>query len=279
MSCNSRVFAPEKTPEDLALGKFVDDATYEVYNQGAQSSLYRLWIPDGVQPRAVLALSRGGGASGLEMVELPEWRDYARKEGLALLGTYTRTSTEAGAHNLLVALHEMAEEYNIPELNSAPILLRGFSSGGRFSHDFAHFQPERTLAFANLMGTVNEVDMIMPPGLFIIGAKDLESRNVAIKNVFLKQRSLNAIACLSIDRLAAHGVEQNDDLVRSFFSAILSEKLSTSPPKQLQITTMPLGNNELKEVYAYTDYPYEIETASALINDAFKILWQEFEQR
>lgn len=279
VSCNSEISVPEPDPDKNTVGNFIDDWTFEVFLESGSSSIFSLWIPDGITPKALLVLSRGGGTSGLDMVHLKEWQDYALQENLALLGTYTRASSEDGSRNLNIALANFAKERNIDQLEDLPILLRGFSSGGRFSHDYASIYPNKTLAFADIMGPVQELDAELPPGLFILGGNDNASRNELIKNAFLKQRNLNGLACLSIDRLGYHDTGDNDELVRVFFSAMLEKSLDGLTITKLNIEEMNLGSNSFKETYSFDEYPYDKVEASCLINEAFKTKWLEFEQR
>jgi|GEM_PF-5228164 len=47
---------------------------------------------------------------------------------------------------------KIAEKNNVPEIATLPFLLRGYSAGGVFAHNFSTYQPDRSVAFVDIMG-------------------------------------------------------------------------------------------------------------------------------
>ena len=237
---------------------------------------FKLWVPENVRPKAILVLSIGGGANGTNLVDAKEWRDYANKEGLALLGIHLTVSFDIAPSVLLKGLGKITKARNIEYVSDLPFLLRGHSFGGVFSQVFAAQYANRTVGFANIKGSASESGQKMPPGLLIIGDKDLEYRRTTIKESFLLQRKNKNITCLAIALNSGHSVDKSDPLIRAFFTAILKKRLVNGQLIDLKEEDMLLGSLDNFETHTFAKYPYNKEIATCLIDDDFKNTWLQF---
>lgn len=267
----------KREPASFVRGEFLDDWTYNVFVEEGRNTAFRLWIPENTTPRAILVLAPGNASSGLTMVNLTEWREYAKKEQLAVIGSYATSSSDNNNNNLIYALEQISNKQALPNLLNLPFLLRGHSSGGGFAYHFAAGFPNKTLAYSNIKGSLSNYNFAMPPGLLIIGAKDLPQRNKYITEGFYSQRVQKSLICLATERLGEHGVGDNDELVRTFFTEILKTRFNTNNELiDISIENTFLGNNETNIVLDYKNYLTEKDSASVLVTEKFKNEWLIF---
>ncbi len=257
-------------------GYFADDWKYVFNMNEPDQNAFRLWLPEDIIPRAVIVLAPGNASDGTNLVNHIDWQEFARNEKVALLGAFVRSDTEIAATNLLIALNEISKERNIEYISDLPLLLRGHSHGGRFSYEFANFHPKKVVAFANIKGPLENTSTDLPPGLFIVGEKDLVARNETIKNAFLSQREKKNVICYAEELGGGHGVGDADDLVRVFFSSVLKKRLINGELIDLNEEEEILANIDNFEAYSYANYPYNKEEAACLIDDDFKIAWLQY---
>jgi hypothetical protein len=257
---------------------FLNEWKYEILMaDGAERNAFRLWIPDGVSPRAILILAPGNASDGTGLVENHQWKEFAIKEKVALLGVHVASDTETAAQNLIRVLGIITKERGVEHIADLPFLLRGHSHGGRFSHLFSSYFPKRTLAYSNIKGTLTEVTSKLPPGLFIVGEHDLASRNKAIEDEFFNQRNLKGIVAYAFEPGGYHGVGDADDLIRPFFSSILKTRLdSNGVIIDLKEEDFLLANNTTFEVLDYNNYSYKKEEATCILDEDFKNAWLDF---
>lgn len=265
-------------PDDPAQGRFLDDWTYDVFLTSSSSkNTYKLWIPEGAVPRGILVLTPGGLANGINMVKDQKWQEYAKKENLALLGAYVNGDYSTSASNLRLAIREIAKARELDYLNDLPFLLRGHSSGGGFSYAFAQAYKRSTIAWSNIKGRMRTHDVALPPGLYIVGEKDLEDRNSSILAAFRHQRQLEAVACYAQEPEVGHSEGNSDVLIKAFFSAVLSKSLSTDGTiETLLQEDLLLADNDSLQVYPYLDYPGDKSLASCIVDDSFARDWTDF---
>lgn len=257
-------------------GAFIDDWTYEFFTQNSTFAKFKLWVPKNVKPKAILVLSIGGGANGTNLVDAKEWRDFANKEGVALLGIHLTVSFDIAPNTLLRGLGKITKARNIEYVSDLPFLLRGHSFGGVFSQVFAAQYESRTVGFANIKGSASESAQKMPPGLLIIGDKDLEYRRSIINESFLLQRKNKNITCLAVAPNSGHSVDNSDPFIRGFFTAILKKRLVNGKLIDLKEEDMLLGKLDNFETYTFAKYPYSKEGAACLIDEDFKNEWIKF---
>lgn len=257
-------------------GFFITPWKYEFNVPEPNKNAYRLWIPENVIPRGILVLSPGNASDGTNFVDDPDWQAYAIKEQLALVGTYVRIESSIASDNLILAIDLICKNNQIESISNLPFLLRGHSSGGVFSYNFASFYPSRTLVYTNLKGTLQKTATKLPPGLLIVGENDLEIRNNSILEVFQEQRSLGAITCFAVEPNGGHGVGDVDLLVRAYFSAILQKSLINKSIEEIDETKIYLGNNSDFSYNNFNDYLGDKLKASCLIDATFALEWYNF---
>ncbi|WP_188599367.1 hypothetical protein [Polaribacter pacificus] len=275
-SCSKQLSDSDERPP-IEKGEFVNDWEYRFFMQEPDQNAFKMWIPEGVSPRAILVLSTGGANDGRYLADDEKWQAYATKERLAIIGTYVRSTTSEASFNLLYALDEICKRNTIEEVSKLPILINGFSHGGVFSYQFSLQHPDRTLAFSNIKGSMSPSSSASPPGLLIVGDKDLASRNATIKNTFLSLRSQGSIVCYAADPNGYHSVDdKTNDLVRSFFTAILKKRLVNNKIVTIDKTSLYLGSLSTFKTYPYSAYPEDRATASSLIDEDFTTAWINF---
>lgn len=262
---------------ELIVGQFLNDWEFSFFLEEPNQNAFKLWIPEGVSPRAILVLSTGGANDGRFLADDVKWQAYANKEKLAIMGVFVRSGTELASYNLLLALDKICAKNNLPEVSKLPLLLRGFSHGGVFSYRFSELYPDRTLAYSNIKGSLTPISKKLPPGLLIVGGQDVASRNATIKNAFLTQRALGGIVCYAVDQNAFHSVnDETDDVVRAFFTAVLKKRLLNNSIAEIDESTIFLGNTTTLQSYSYSTYPDDKSVASCIIDQDFNTFWLNF---
>jgi hypothetical protein len=273
-----QVVEEQTSPEK---GRFLDDWTYDVFieNNDVYKNTYKLWIPEGIEPRAILVLSVGGLGNGTNMVKNLAWKSFAKEEQLALLGTYVGPDFIESAENLRLAVRQIAKARGLEKIVELPYLLRGHSSGGIFSYVFAQEYKYSTLAWANIKGSMTSIDDALSPGLFIVGENDLESRNQSIESAFNAQRESGAFSAFALEPNVGHGGGEADPLIREYFSGILNKTLDNNGDIiSIDSSEILLGNNQTLEIWSYPEYPGNKQEASCLIDSVFAKYWLEFQQ-
>ena len=261
------------------VGEFIDDWTFEVFMDPESSSskaVFRLWIPEGITPKNILVLAPGGFGNGIGLVNHKEWQDYAKKEGLALLGVYVTSTSSASVNALFTGLKNISIKREVGYVNDLPFLLRGFSSGGRFAYTFSSKYPHKTVAFANIKGLIPNSDQISKSisELIIVGEMESIERIEHLKSVFSSSRRDNKICCFAIEPNEGHSLGDSDQLVRDFFSSVLKERLILGGSYSEE--NLFLGNIETFEYSVFSDYQNDKEKASCLIDKNFAVKWADF---
>ncbi len=277
ISCSSD--EPIKVVPPKESGEFLNDWTYEVFvdPEFSQSkAVFKLWIPEGITPKYIIVLAPGGFGNGIDLVTRKLWQDYARENKVALLGVYVTSTSPTYTNALLTALNKITKERGVSYVNDLKFLLRGYSSGGRFSYVFASSYPNKTIAVANIKGLLWYEEKMSKniAELIIVGKKESEARIESLKTVFETSRENNKICCFAIEPNWGHGIGDSDQLVRDFFSAVLDKKRISKEP--LTEKNSYLGNMQTLEYSPFSDYLYNKEIASCLIDENFSIKWVDF---
>ena len=285
-SCSKGSTPPELDIDpDFVRGKFINDWAYQVFPNGADgfdSALFSMWIPSNTSPRAILVISPGSGSTSLGDVNLKEWQDYAIQENLALIGLQIKPNASATVSSnmfaLLYALKELTTKNNIESLNDLPFLFTGFSAGGRLSYNYALDKKDRTIAYANIKGFMTEVNSneTTVPGLIIVGEQEGLQRIESIKKAFYSQRKNENVTSFAIEPNSGHSIDNSNNLVRAFFSAVLKKRLVSNELVDLTENEVLLANYDNKETYTFANYPYDKEKAVCLIDTEFKNFWLNF---
>jgi pimeloyl-ACP methyl ester carboxylesterase len=213
---------------------------------------FRFWSPEGNRLlRAILVLVPGSNGDGRPLTEEPEWRGFAQKHDLALVGCqftdrphenmfmeqYALASAGSG-QALLEALSFFSRHTRHSEVDTLSLLLWGHSAGGQFNYEFACWKPARVLAFVVNKGGVYYTHAAplatrQVPGLFFIGEKDLEFRKMSVYGIYAVNRRARALWTLAVEPDTGHEEGKTRQLALAFFEAILPLRLpgSSSSPK------------------------------------------------
>lgn len=275
-SCDSNTPQNNEIEEIREKGELIDDWTFKFFMELPNQNTFRLWVPENTTVKAILVLATGGAGNGTGLVNSHEWQEYARKEKLALLGVHVNSDLSVASSNLLFALNKITKARNLEYIASLPVLLRGFSHGGRFSHEFASNYKEKTIAYASIKGSIGVTISKLPPGLLITGSEDLPSRNQSIIKAFLSLRKVKAFTCFAEEPNIGHNTGNSDALIRAFFTAVLNKRLKNSELIALDESNYLLGNNATFQYSEYNIYTQNIEKASCLLDEEFAVTWQNF---
>jgi len=128
---------------------------------------------------------------------------------------------------LFYALKELTTKNNITEANDLPFLFNGFSEGGKFSYGYSLNQKNRTIAFANIKGYMIDdgISVNTVPGLIIVGENEGSQRVLNVQNAFYLFRRNENVMSFAIEPNSGHSIDNSNDLVRAFFSAVLKKRL------------------------------------------------------
>ncbi len=292
-----------KSAITLLIISFVSSAafadTYEttaepgnVYNIAA----FKLWHnPDIKKIRGILMLNPGSNGDGRGMVDDEYWQDFANKHDLALMGTYLTDHMhpnmmiedyikvgEGSGKAILDAIDHFADQSGHEELSYAPFLLWGHSAGGELNYEIAAWIPERVIAFVVNQGgyyysSVPPEETRKTPGLFLVGLKDLPSRNTMIKGMYLTNRRAGALWTLAEEKNVAHEVIGGRDLAVSFYEEVMDKRLqenalgykSLKPVTEEDGITGNIYNHKIESVDT-------LEKSAWLVSEKFADHWQKF---
>jgi pimeloyl-ACP methyl ester carboxylesterase len=217
---------------------------------------YRIWIPDGVQIiRGLIVKQHGchGDAStemGLAHANDLQWQALALKHQLALVGSkrpvfelcdgkINRSSDDV----LLVALRNLAEKSNHPEIEKIPWALWGHSGGADWGMYMLQKYPNRTIAVIAmrsggillshskpselLTSTINPA-VLEVPVLFAVGEKDphVEESLELPKKVFNRYRKAGAPWAIAVEADAGHESTDTRLLAIPYLDTILTARLT-----------------------------------------------------
>jgi pimeloyl-ACP methyl ester carboxylesterase len=148
------------------------------------------------QPKAAVVICPGFNSTGEEFSSDPAWVAFAKEQRLGLLVLSFATDPKivpnrgyffpaSGSGNIV--LEAVRKVYG----RDLPLLLYGFSSGARFTHQFAEWQPGRVRGWvAVACSTWSQTRHVFdPPGLIACGALDDTKYQSSLKH-FRAGRSL-----------------------------------------------------------------------------------------
>jgi pimeloyl-ACP methyl ester carboxylesterase len=132
-------------------------------------------------PKAVLILSPGCNGNGESLVRSPSWKEFARRNHLALVGL-SFASPEKAIHDgtgYYYASKGSGDKFleGIRKIygKDLPLLLYGFSGGAHFTSRFEEWAPSRVIAWcADSAGwwDVPQPSGVSPPGIVACGEND-----------------------------------------------------------------------------------------------------------
>jgi hypothetical protein len=232
-------------PDDIIVEKTMPPG--EHYNIAS----FRLWYPRGLErARGIVVLVSGSNQDGRGLAEDWSWQQFAKRNGLALLGCYFTDyqplldeeyaqAVLGSGQAMLDAITAISQETERCEIADAPLLMWGFSAGGQYDYAFACFAPERVIGFVvNKGGFYHPVpapsETWRVPSLMFIGADDLQRRIDAINAAYSSGRSQGAPWALAVEPDVAHDWGGSVALSRLFFEGILPLRLPPEGGQALQ---------------------------------------------
>ena len=212
---------------------------------------FRWWHPAETRLlRGVVVLVPGSNADGRAQVDDAFWQEFARRNGLALVGCwfkdhpheniniedYARAGDGSG-QALLDAVDRLAKAAAHPEAAAAPLLLWGHSAGGEFNYEFVCWKPARVLAFVVNKGGYYFTHLAPAvtravPGIFFIGGKDEAFRIQSIQGIFAVNLQAGAAWKLVVEPDTGHEPGRTRELSVEFFAEVIARRLPAVPPPQ-----------------------------------------------
>ena len=247
------------------LGTPVSAQTYDLAASAGENysvAEFRLWAPEESGAlRGVVVLVPGSNGDGRDQVEDEEWRNFASRHHLALLGVHLKDAAheqmfieryvdvaKGSGQALVESLEQLAVESGHPELGAAPLFTWGMSAGGQFNYEFAMWKPERVAAFVVNKGGIyytaqaSEASQKVP-GFFFIGETDLEFRNDIIAGIFAINRRAGALWALAVEPGISHEVAGSKEVALRFFEDLVPLRLGDPGRGDRPGTLLPLDRD------------------------------------
>jgi pimeloyl-ACP methyl ester carboxylesterase len=275
--CNSFGFATT-VRDSIPAGKNFDKAQFE------------LWYPDKAKTvSGIIILMPGSNEDGRSWANDPFWQALATRHQLALLACYFTDAPHpemnieyyadvkhGSGQALLDVISRFAKHTGLSGLATAPLLLWGHSAGGEFNYEFACWKPERVMAFVVNKGGFYYTGLApaatrQVPGLFLIGEKDMESRNDIIKGLFMMNRRVGALWTFGSAPGAEHEIGTTQRLAGNYFSEIINLKNSGKWP-----VPGVIGDFKAQTIAPVAAYKGNQFTASWLPTEMFANAWLMF---
>jgi len=260
--------------------------------KGLTNADFRIWLSSGSKPPiGMIALVPGANGDGRGQATDKAWQDFAQELNLGLIACFFRAENQPStsysyAHNgsglaLLNALDAAADEFNLPDLKTIPLLLWGHSAGGQFNYNFACWRPERTLAFIVNKGGYYYDTKASPstrntPAFLFTGETDKEERNTNITNLFESNRSRNALWAHCKEPNTGHGVGKSLNVARTFFRSVIAARLpdGETTMKDLDDKNGWLGDPSDFSIALAKDFRGSTRKASWFPDEATAMAWQ-----
>ena len=254
---------------------------------------FRLWLPDDVATvRAALILVPGSNGDGRPMADDPDWRAFATRNKLALVGCrftdkqheqsfiehYVNVGQGSG-QALLTAMETFADRSKHPELATVPFLLWGMSAGGEFNYEFVAWKPERVLAFVVNKGGIYYTALASQaarnvPGVLFIGGKDLDSRIHIITGLFDLNRRAGALWALAEEPGVAHVVGRSNEVAKVLYEDVLNLRLDSKEIRPLSIKDGFIADLKAKTFRPAAGAPAGTEGTAWLPTERVARAWQ-----
>jgi len=138
-----------------------DDITKELITSNGKTRAYYLYVPSTVKaPAPLLVTLHGSNRNGITLVE--KWKDYAKKEGIILVGPDASNARGWGSpQDGPDFLHDLVEELKTKHpINPRRVYLFGHSAGGSFSLHMALLESQYFAAAAIHAGALTDLDLI-----------------------------------------------------------------------------------------------------------------------
>jgi pimeloyl-ACP methyl ester carboxylesterase len=268
-------------------------------NDEFQLAVFRCWVPGGVRRlHGAIVMTPGLNSDGRMWADVPEWRELARTNRCALVGSWFRThwgwhgfpeeslgymdaSASGAGDALLKALDAFAKKTGRPELTSVPLVLWGHSAGGVFNLHFAQWKPERVVAFVvNKFAFVPDElprNTFAVPALLVAG--ELDRLSTGVRDLFRAGRAEGALWCYANEQRSGHGINAGLGLTHAFFAQAIPLRVHGSCKQlaPLDAAAMWLGDLKTFDVHASDSAEVNTDTNTVyLLNAEFAEEWQTF---
>lgn len=210
---------------------------------GPEISGAEIYVFDEVaNPVGALVLCPGQNCSSREQLDLPAWREFARRERLVLVGICFQSADsdlKSGRGYYMAGRGSgtlLEEGLRRAGLEEVPLLLYGFSGGAHFARSFASFRPDRVMAFCaySFAWSSPPASDLKCPALIVCGEAD-GTRYGSTVEYFQSGRSMGMPwTWVSLEETSHRPHAGLDDFVRTYFSAILAE----SPKNEIRVDNM-----------------------------------------
>ena len=141
-----------------------DDITKELFKYNGKDRVYYLYVPANLKPQTqvpLIVMLHGSGRNGITLVE--KWKDYAKKEGLIIVGPDASNSRgwsapQDGPDYLHALIEDLKTRYPI---NPRRVYLFGHSAGACFALHMSLMESEYFAAAAIHAGALTDDQMQM----------------------------------------------------------------------------------------------------------------------
>ena len=203
--------APAATPVDLSLPF--------VRNGATSTTLFRAWMPDGVNRlRGIMLNLPGSGGDTRNVTTNGTWQTRLPGMGFGIVGvrdvlggadtTYWGATQAEVQSNLQLLLDRLATAYSHPELSNSPVLLDGISKGGYVSSYIAGFVPDRVIGYVGDKGFLLPDEfpsgLAKVPGMVIAGSLDTTVPPAYLDLTFNFARQADSRLALTMDWNVGH---------------------------------------------------------------------------
>jgi hypothetical protein len=265
-------------------------------------AIFRLWYPENAKTLSgIIVLTPGSNGDGRVDINDLFWQQLAQKNNFALVGCYFTdiqheemniekyaNAKEGSGQALLDGISLFAKKSGHTELANAPLLLWGHSAGGQFNYEFACWKPERVIAFVVNKGgfyytALASMQTRKVPGLFFIGAKDMDARKDIVKGLFSMNRRIGALWAFAEEPEAAHEIGQTKKLAGIYFNEIIPLRIQSSSEANSSNSLLAIPDNSgfIGDINAARYQSFykvqESDTPTAwLPSSVFAEAWQSF---
>lgn len=203
-------------------------------------------------PLAVLVLCPGYNGNGAKLIGDPEWRDFAKKHRLGLVGLSFTSPPEAirdGTGYYYVAKgsgEKLLEGIRAIFGRDLPLLVYGTSGGAHFTSRFEQWRPDRVLAWCAYSAEwwdEPKKQSLSPPGIVACGERDSSRYGASL--LYFKRGRATGLPWLWIS-LADTGHEPSpelDDFVRGYFATMLNGSLRKPSIVDIDEETIVTGDD------------------------------------
>lgn len=209
--------------------------------------------------KAILILVPGLNGNGKYLLQSVQWREFAHKYKLGLVGLsfassikdinenkgYYYPSTGSGSL-LLAGLRKIGKGYD-----KLPILMYGFSGGAHFTSRFVEWRPQKIkawVAYSAGWWDSPRIQASNPPGIVACGSKDYRLK--ASRDYFWLGRELNKPwLWMELNNVGHTTVDSFDNFIRKYFAAILDGNIKNDIGCWVDIYNLKIVDTEYAKMH------------------------------